>query len=108
MASKEPRDEASREEQPTTTQAVEYRPNRKIHIAEAGKVALGNWVGKVAGRRVRVYIHAQASKIPEAIQKAMAADGIGIGIVTYEDLGVRPPGQNGPIRRITAPPAQEI
>jgi hypothetical protein len=107
MASKEPRDEASREEQ-STTQTAEYRPDRKIHLAEAGKVALSNWVGKVAGRRVRVYRGAQASKIPEPIQKAMAASGVGCGIITYEELGVRPPGQAGPIRRVTTPPAQEI
>ncbi len=75
---------------------LEYRPNRTIHIAEAGKVALSNWIGKVGTRRVRVYRGAQASKIPEPVQKAMQAAGVGIGLVTYAELGLRDPA--GPLR----------
>lgn len=108
MAKDQARDESPREEQ-ATSNTVEYRPDRKIHLAEAGRVALSNWVGKVAGKRVRVYRGAQATKIPEAVQKAMAASGVAIGVITYEELGLRPPGQTGPIRRLTtSAPAQEI
>lgn len=77
---------------------VEYRPTPKVHLAEAGRVALSNWVGRVGSKRVRVYRGAQASKIPEAVQKAMAAGEhpVGIGIITLEDLGLRAlPGQRG-------------
>jgi hypothetical protein len=77
---------------------VEYRPTPGVHIAEAGKVALGNWVGRIGNRNVRVYYGAPATKIPAAVQAAMAKSGVEVGVVTYEELGlVKAPRRRGAI-----------
>ena len=91
-----------------SSEPVEYRPNRKVHLAEAGKVALSNWVGKVGNRRVRVYRGAQATAIPEPVQKAMIASGVQLGVITYEELGVRPPGALVIRKAPATPPATEL
>jgi hypothetical protein len=79
--------------------SADYRPNRKIHLTAAGPVALGNWVGLVDGKRVRVYRGAQADGIPQSVQKAMAADGVDVGVITPEELGMRQaPGTNTLLR----------
>ncbi len=72
---------------------VEFRPQPGVHIAAAGNVALSNWVGRVGDKHVRVYRGAPAAKIPEAVQKAMKASGVLIGIVTLEELGLKPRSQ---------------
>jgi hypothetical protein len=89
---------------------VDYRANPKVHLAEAGRVALSNWVGRIGNKRVRVYRGAQASKIPEAVQKAMAASEppVTIGIITLADLGIRAlPGQRG-AQVLSVTPAAEV
>jgi hypothetical protein len=68
---------------------AEYRPSRTVHIAKAGPVALGNWVGRVGSKFVRVYRGAQAGGIPDAVKVAMAASGIDVGTITLEELGLR-------------------
>jgi hypothetical protein len=78
---------------------VEYRPNRKIHLCAAGPVSLGNWVGRVGNKFVRVYRGAQASSIPEPVVTAMAASGIEVGLITYEELGLRQPPATMLLRR---------
>ncbi len=89
---------------------VDYRPNPKVHLAEAGRVALSNWVGRIGSKRVRVYRGAQASKIPDAVQKAMAASEppVLIGIITLAELGIRAlPGQRG-AQILSVTPASEV
>ena len=88
---------------------IEYRPSSKIHLTEAGPVALSNWVGRIGDKRVRVYRGAQASKIPDAVQKAMVASGVGIGAITLAELGLSAlPGQlSGRGARILTPPPLE-
>lgn len=78
---------------------VEYRPNRKVHLTAAGPCALGNWVGRVGNKFVRVYRGAQASGIPEAVVTAMAASGIEVGVITHEELGLRQPPATTLLRR---------
>lgn len=68
---------------------IDYRHDGKTHIAESGKVALSNWVGRVGSKRVRVYRGASFDKVPEPVRKAMAASGIHFGIITLEELGLR-------------------
>jgi hypothetical protein len=70
---------------------VEYRPNRKVHICEAGPVALSNWVGRVGNKFVRVYRGAQGSALPGPVTAAMKESGVDVGLVTYEELGLRQP-----------------
>jgi hypothetical protein len=88
---------------------VEYRSNPKVHLAEAGPVALSNWVGRIGDKRVRVYRGAQASRIPEAVQKAMIASGVPIGAITLQDLGLSalPGHSTGRGARILTPPPPE-
>jgi hypothetical protein len=71
---------------------VVYRAARDGHITQAGKVALGNWVGKVGGQTHRVYFGAPEAKVPADVRAAMAASRIGIafGHVTQHDLKARP------------------
>jgi hypothetical protein len=91
MATKEPnKDQPQSAPTPTgTPERIEFRPNPKVHLVEAGDVALSNWVGRVGDRRVRVYRGAPAKKIPDAVQKAMAESGVLIGRITLEELGLR-------------------
>lgn len=74
---------------PSGADPIDYRPDRKIHLAEAGKVALSNWAGRLNGRRVSVYRGAQASKIPADVQAAMAESGVEVGLITHAELGMR-------------------
>jgi len=90
---------------------MEYKPDPRVALPEAGPVALGNWVGRVGDRRVRVYRGAIAKAIPEAVQKAMAKSGIPIGTITWQELGLPPraPGAApppSPQRRIASPPSE--
>lgn len=73
---------------PAEISRTEFRPKPNVHLAEAGKVALGNWVGRVGNRNVRVYRGAPAGEIPPAVQEAMRKSGIGVGVVTYEELNM--------------------
>jgi hypothetical protein len=78
---------------------VEYRPNRKLHICEAGPVALSNWVGRVGSKFVRVYRGAQGSTLPGPVTAAMKESGVDVGLVTYEELGLRQPPATMLLRR---------
>jgi hypothetical protein len=89
MATKEPNKDQPQAAATSGNERMEYRPNPKVHLAEAGDVALSNWVGRVGDRRVRVYRGASAKKIPDAVQKAMADSGVLIGRITLEELGMR-------------------
>ncbi len=84
---------------PAEDERVEYRPNRKEHLALAGPVALSNWVGRVGNKFVRVYRGAQASSLPEPVIAAMAESGVKIGIITFEELGLRQPPATTLLRR---------
>jgi hypothetical protein len=68
---------------------VEYRPSQKVHLTEAGEVALTSWVGRVGDRRVRVYRGAQRKAIPAAVVSAYLGSGCTFGIITLADLGLR-------------------
>jgi hypothetical protein len=69
-----------------------YRAAREGHLTQAGKVALGNWVGKVGGQTHRVYFGAPAAKVPPEVREAMAKSRIGVafGEITAHDLRARP------------------
>jgi hypothetical protein len=71
---------------------IVYRQPREGHIMQAGRVALGNWVGKVGGQQYRVYYGAPESKVPEAVRQAMAKSRIGVafGEVTQHDFKAKP------------------
>lgn len=84
------KDPASKDTSELPEGPLEYRPKRGLHITKAGPVALGNWIGRVEGRRVRVYRGAQERGIPPQIRTAMAASGVAIGVVTPQDLGMIP------------------
>jgi len=69
----------------------EFRLRKKIALPEAGRVVKENWVGRVCGRSVRVYRGAQEDSIPEAVRVELAKAGVEIGVISYEELGIRPP-----------------
>lgn len=95
-----PRPEAAAQaQQPGDDDRVEYRPSRKLHICEAGPVALSNWVGRVGTKFVRVYRGAQASSLPDPVSAAMKESGVDVGLVTYEELGLRQPPATTLVRR---------
>lgn len=82
-------------EQPTRTandspDPIYYRPTQGLHLTKAGKVALGNWVGKIDGCEHRVYAGAPVGKVPQAVRAAMEKSRIGFGIMTMKDLGPTP------------------
>lgn len=70
--------------------ALEYRRDPKVHLSKAGRVVKSNWVGRVLGRSVRVYYGAQEAKIPEPVRAAVLKSGIEIGVVTLEEMGLKP------------------
>lgn len=78
---------------------TEYRPRDGVHLAEAGDVVLDNWVGKVDGKRTRVFRGTPVEDLSPAVKKALETTGIQTGRISYEDLGLRPPGV-GPGARI--------
>lgn len=81
---------AAKEETTTTRDdPMEYRHDGKCHIAESGRVALSNWVGRVGSKRVRVYRGASEAKVPEPVRAAMKASGVGFGVVTLAELGLK-------------------
>jgi hypothetical protein len=95
-----PRPEAATQgQQPGDDDRVEYRPSRKLHICEAGPVALSNWVGRVGTKFVRFYRGAQASSLPGPVTSAMKESGVDVGLVTYEELGLRQPPAATLVRR---------
>jgi hypothetical protein len=81
------------------TDRGEYRPQKGVHLAEAGEVALDNWTGKVDGRRVTVQRGTQVKALPANVRKALDASGVRFGQITYEELGLRQPGY-GPGARV--------
>ena len=95
MANAAPK-EAARESQDQTSttptddrKVMYYRAEREGgHITERGKVALGNWSGKVSGQTHRVYFGAPIGKVPAAVREAMTKSRIGVqfGEVTQHDL----------------------
>lgn len=72
---------------------LEYRRAKKTHLAEAGRVVKQDWIGRVCDRSVRVYYGAQEKNLPDAVRKAVLASKIEIGVITYAELGLRPPAQ---------------
>ena len=70
--------------------ALEYRRDMKLHLTKAGPVVKSNWVGRILGRSVRVYYGAQEKNLPEAVRKAVLASGIPIGVLTMEELNLKP------------------
>lgn len=69
---------------------IEFRKKKDVHLAEAGRVVREDWVGRVCGRSVRVYRGAPEGSLPAAVKAALAESGIEIGIITHEELGIRP------------------
>lgn len=69
---------------------VHYRMTEGIHLMKAGKVALGNWVGKVDGQTHRVYYGAPIGKVPAPVRAAMERSRVGFGVITRDDLGPTP------------------
>lgn len=80
-------------EMPPGDGPCEFRLRKKIPLPEAGNVVKDNWVGRVCGRRVRVYRGCPEAEVPEAVKAELTKSGIEIGKVTYEDLGFAPPPQ---------------
>lgn len=69
---------------------LEYRRTENLHLARAGRVVKENFVGRILGRSVRVYYGAPEAKLPDAVRKVLAEHNIPIGIITLEELGLRP------------------
>lgn len=70
---------------------LEYRRNKKMHLAQAGRVVKQDWIGRVCDRGVRVYYGAQEKNLPDAVRKAVLASNIEIGVITYAELGLPDP-----------------
>lgn len=85
---------------------INYRPVKDLHLTKAGKVALGNWVGKQDGATHRVYYGAPIAKIPPAVRDAMLKSRIGFGLITMEDLSATPKDRTLPKPEPTAPPEE--
>lgn len=71
---------------------VEFRMKPGVHLARAGSVVKEAWIGKVNGRSVRVYRGAPEAALPLEVRKAVRASSIEIGVITFEELGLQPPG----------------
>lgn len=71
---------------------VEYRMKPGVHLARAGSVVKEAWIGRVCGRSVRVYRGAPEAALPLEVRKAVRASGIEIGVITWEELNLTPPG----------------
>lgn len=69
---------------------IEFRPRKGLHLAKAGRVVKEAWIGRILGRSVRVYRGAQESSLPLAVRAAVDESGIEIGVITLEELGLRP------------------
>lgn len=80
---------------PDGSKPIEYRAKHGVNLAQAGRVVKEAWVGSVCGRSVRVYRGAPEGVLPGAVKTALVDAGIEIGIVTYEELGMRPRGEVG-------------
>ena len=75
---------------PAGSSPIEYRQKRGVHLADAGRVVKQAWVGRVLGRSVRVYRGTPESALPSAVRRALADSKIEVGVITLEELGLRP------------------
>lgn len=75
---------------PTGEGPIEFRRKKDVHLCDAGRVVREDWVGRVCGRSVRVYRGAPEAALPAAVKTALAESGIEIGVITREELGLRP------------------
>jgi hypothetical protein len=91
-------------EMPPGSGPVEYRMRPGVHLAQAGSVVKEAWIGMVCGRSVRVYRGAPDAALPAEVRKAVRASGIEIGRITYEELGLAPPGPAVGIVNLTQQP----
>lgn len=89
-AATEPGERGAGRPMPEGTKPIEYRPKPGVNLAIAGRVVKEAWVGAVCGRSVRVYRGAPESALPGAVKGAITEAGIEIGLVTLEELGLRP------------------
>lgn len=87
----DPKTETVGRPMPEGNKPVEYRAKHGVNLAEAGRVVKEAWVGAVCGRSVRVYRGAPEGVLPAAVKAALVDAGIEIGLVTYEELGMRDP-----------------
>jgi hypothetical protein len=85
---------------------VYIRPIDGIHLTKAGKVALGNWVGKVGGTEYRIYAGAPIGNVPAPVRAAMEKSRVGFGIMTMKDLGPTPDDRTLPAREPELPPEE--
>jgi len=69
---------------------IEYRQKKGVHLAEAGRVVKEAWVGRICGRSVRVYRGAPEATLPTPVRAAILSAGIEIGVITLDELGIRP------------------
>src|SRR6188768_65536 len=76
---------------PEGSKPIEYRGKHGVNLAEAGRVVKEAWVGAICGRSVRVYRGAPEGVLPGAVKAALTDAGIEIGVITYEELGMRDP-----------------
>jgi hypothetical protein len=94
-------DKAKGRSMPAGDGPVEFRLLKKVALPEAGRVVRENWVGKVMGRRVRVFRGAQEHTIPDVVKAELQKSGIEIGVITWEELGLKPPTPVPAFRNLT-------